>query len=108
MINPAMPDSDHAIANEGSIVTPGMTYIHIPRLFDALSETTTPDVMTAFCEKKFGYIASSTLGLSVSVICRRTEALAADAQTFVLAAWMPQMMTSKAFIGRPGGSLGEL
>ena len=80
VINLAMPDSDHAIANEGSIVTSlGMTYIHIPVPFDAPSEdhyTAFSDVMTAFCEKKFGYIASSTLGSQrfCFVICRRTEA----------------------------------
>ena len=35
VINLAMPDSDHAIADEGRIVTSlGMTYIHIPVPFD--------------------------------------------------------------------------
>ena len=39
VINLAMPDSDHAIPTEGSIVTSlGMTYIHIPVPFDAPSE----------------------------------------------------------------------
>lgn len=35
VVNLAMPDSDHAIAEEGSIVTSlGMSYIHIPVPFD--------------------------------------------------------------------------
>jgi protein tyrosine phosphatase (PTP) superfamily phosphohydrolase (DUF442 family) len=39
VINLAMPDSDHAIPTEGSVVTSlGMTYIHIPVPFDAPSE----------------------------------------------------------------------
>lgn len=36
VINLALPTSDHAIANEGSIVTGlGMRYVHIPVHFDA-------------------------------------------------------------------------
>ncbi|MEW5756483.1 MAG: protein tyrosine phosphatase family protein [Pseudomonadota bacterium] len=35
VVNLAMPDSDHAIAEEGSIVTSlGMSYVHIPVPFD--------------------------------------------------------------------------
>jgi len=36
VINLAMPDSDNAIANEGTVVTSlGMKYVHIPVPFDA-------------------------------------------------------------------------
>jgi len=36
VINLALPSSDHALANEGSIVTElGMSYLHIPVKFDA-------------------------------------------------------------------------
>ena len=36
VVNPAMPDSDDAIADEGTIVTSlGMKYVHIPVPFDS-------------------------------------------------------------------------
>ena len=36
VINLALPTSDHALANEGELVTrAGMTYLHIPVLFEA-------------------------------------------------------------------------
>lgn len=108
VINLAMPDSDHAIANEGSIVTSlGMTYIHIPVPFDAPSEdhyTAFSDVMTAFCEKKVWVHCVVNARVS-AFLFRYLQAnrgfSAADAQTSVLAAWMPQMDDIwKAFIGK--------
>lgn len=40
VINLALPTSDNAIANEGDLVTrAGMTYVHIPVLFDAPAPT---------------------------------------------------------------------
>jgi protein tyrosine phosphatase (PTP) superfamily phosphohydrolase (DUF442 family) len=46
VINLALPTSDHALANEGSIVTGlGMSYVHIPVDFKAPS----PQDFVAFC-----------------------------------------------------------
>lgn len=40
VINLALPTSDNAISNEGELVTrAGMTYVHIPVLFDAPAPT---------------------------------------------------------------------
>src|SRR5262245_37755800 len=46
VINPALPTSDNALANEGSVVTGlGMSYVHIPVDF----KTPTAENFRAFC-----------------------------------------------------------
>ena len=98
IINLAMPDHEHSIANEGSIVTSlGMTYIHIPVPFDAPNE----DHFEAF-SAYMDALESRKVWVHCIVNARVSAFLfrylqdnrglsAAAAKTPILEQWLPQM-----------------
>jgi protein tyrosine phosphatase (PTP) superfamily phosphohydrolase (DUF442 family) len=69
VINLALPTSDHALVNEGSVVTAlGMTYTHIPVNF----ERPTTENFRAFCQTMAGLV-----GKRVFVHCAANKRVAA-------------------------------
>ena len=108
VINLAMPDSDHAIPTEGSIVTSlGMTYIHIPVPFDAPSEdhfAAFSGYMDTLQEKKVWVhcVVNARVSAFLFRYLQTSRGFsAAEAKTPVLEAWMPKLDDIwKAFISK--------
>ena len=102
VINLALPTSDNALANEGSVVTNlGMSYVHIPVDFKA---PTSQDfrafcrVMEAFEERPvFVHCAAnkrvSAFVFLYRVLCHRTAL--PDAERDLLAIWQPDEVWSQ-------------
>lgn len=106
VINLALPDSDHAIADEGSVVTAtGMSYFHIPVRFDAPTLTdlqTFIGVMRALEGRRVW--VHCVVNARVSAFCyhylRHVRHLdEAAARSPVLEQWEPRMdATWRAFL----------
>ena len=98
VINLALPSSDNAIANEGSIVTGhGMTYFHIPVIFE---NPTLADlrlffgVMTALEGRRVWVHCVVNARVSAFAYLYLRHALGLDdqaASTRLLRKWLPQM-----------------
>lgn len=98
IINLAMPDHEHSIANEGSIVTSlGMVYIHIPVPFDAPNEdhfATFSGCMEALKPKKVWVhcIVNARVSAFLFRYLQTNEGLSAiEAKTSILEQWLPHM-----------------
>lgn len=114
VINLAMPDSDHAIADEGSIVTSlGMRFVHIPVRFDAPTEAD----LRAFVGVLHGLsggrtwvhcVVNARVSAFVYLYLKHVRGLPeADSRTPLLDQWEPQMDSVwKTFIAEGGTRLG--
>src|SRR5688572_16140357 len=102
VINLALPTSDNALANEGSIVTElGMSYVHIPVKFDA---PTSQDfrafcrVMEAFDERPVFVHCAANMRVSAFVflyrVLRQGVALP-NAQRDLHSIWQPDEVWSR-------------
>jgi protein tyrosine phosphatase (PTP) superfamily phosphohydrolase (DUF442 family) len=101
VINLALPTSDNAIANEGSIVTGlGMSYVHIPVDFRAPSERdfrAFSRVMEAFAERPVFVHCAANMRVSTFVFLYRVlrEGVAvAEAERELHAIWEPDEVWS--------------
>ena len=109
VINIAMPDSENALADEGSRVTgAGMTYVHIPVPFDAprarhLAQFTA--AMSAFEGERVWVHCAMNLRVSAFLYhyLRGVGAGGAEARSPVLERWAPRMdEVWKRFLEAPG------
>ncbi len=98
VINLALPDSDHAIPDEGAIVTAqGMRFVHIPVKFDDPTEAdfeAFAGIMDAFGGQRVW--VHCVVNARVSAFCYRylTERRGepdADSRSPILERWLPQM-----------------
>ena len=102
VINLALPTSDNAIANEGSVVTSlGMSYVHIPVDFNA---PTSQDfrafcrVMEAFDDRPVFVHCAANMRVSAFVFLYRVlfqRIAAAEAERDLHAIWQPDEVWSK-------------
>lgn len=102
VVNLALPTSDHAVANEGSIVTGlGMAYVHIPVSFetpqvddlrqffgvlDAFSPSPTPNKVWVHC-----VVNARVSVFTYHYLTKRRGLPEADARTVLLDRWQPDM-----------------
>jgi protein tyrosine phosphatase (PTP) superfamily phosphohydrolase (DUF442 family) len=96
VINLALPTSDNALPNEGSVVTGlGMAYVHIPVNFQA---PTTEDfqafcqVMGAFSERPLFVHCAANMRVSAFIFLHRVlheHVAVANAESDLLAIWQP-------------------
>jgi protein tyrosine phosphatase (PTP) superfamily phosphohydrolase (DUF442 family) len=102
VINLALPTSDNALANEGSIVTGfGMAYVHIPVDFKA----PTPQDFRAFCrvmeafeDRPVFVHCAANMRVSAFVYLYRVlrqHATPADAESDLRAIWQPDQVWSR-------------
>ncbi|MFK7914214.1 MAG: protein tyrosine phosphatase family protein [Pseudomonadales bacterium] len=113
VVNLALPDSEHAIPDEGSIVTGlGMRYVHIPVQFDA----PTLDDLRAFTGILQGLsgtrvlvhcVVNARVSAFVYLYLRHVRALPElQCRTPLLDRWQPQMDDVwSRFIAQPGAAL---
>ena len=98
VVNLALPSSDHAIADEGSIVTgAGMTYVHIPVSFEhprVVDLRRFFGVLDAFTDSKIWVHCVVNARVSVfsyHYLTKRRGFSAAAARTTLLERWEPEM-----------------
>jgi len=102
IINLAMPNSDNAISNEGSLVTSlGMTYIHIPVPFDSPSLEHLKlffHFMQTCSDKHVWVHCAVNKRASAFLYLYQTQILnipAIDAKNFLLPEWIPDTIWQK-------------
>lgn len=102
VINLALPTSDNALANEGSVVTgEGMAYVHIPVNFKAPTSRDFRafcDVMNAFADRPVFVHCAANMRVSsfvflYRVLCRRVAI--PDAEFDLHAIWQPDEVWSR-------------
>lgn len=102
VINLALPTSDNAIANEGSVVTSlGMSYVHIPVDFKAPTERAFRDfcrVMAAFDDRPVFVHCAANMRVSAflflyRVLCRQVPVSAAEHDLHAI--WKPDAVWSQ-------------
>jgi protein tyrosine phosphatase (PTP) superfamily phosphohydrolase (DUF442 family) len=102
VINLALPTSDHALANEGSVVTRlGMSYVHIPVDFEAPQASDFAafrGVMDAFDDRRVFVHCAANLRVSVfvflyRVVCQRVPVSVAERD--LQAIWQPDEVWSR-------------
>lgn len=96
IVNLALPTSDHAMANEGDLVSAqGMTYIHIPVNFEAPTEDDFQrfaSVMGAFAGRKVFVHCAANMRVSVFLFLNRMRTRSvtrAQAEADLFAIWNP-------------------
>ncbi len=96
VINLAMPTSDHALANEGDLVTrAGMTYMHIPVNFESPQGEDFDcfaRVMDAFSEQRLFVHCAANMRVSAFIFLYRVlrqHASRADAERDLRKIWEP-------------------
>jgi protein tyrosine phosphatase (PTP) superfamily phosphohydrolase (DUF442 family) len=102
VINLALPTSDNALANEGSIATGlGMSYVHLPVKFDAPTQTdfrTFCQVMEAFDGRRVFIHCAANKRVSAFVFLYRVLygcVAIADAERDLHAIWQPDEVWSR-------------
>ena len=112
VINLALPDSDHAIPDEGSVVTGlGMTYVHIPVPFDAptaghLRQFT--GAMRAFAGEKVWVhcVVNARVSAFLYQYLSKVRGLSeTEARSPILDLWEPEMdQTWRNFLSMPASA----
>src|SRR5262245_50109513 len=102
VVNLALPTSDHALPNEGSIVTGlGMSYIHIPINFQAPTPQNFQDfrrVMDAFTDRPVFVHCAANMRVSAFVFLYRVlhqNVPKAEAERDMHAIWQPDDVWSR-------------
>lgn len=102
VINLALPTSDHALANEGGIVTGlGMAYVHLPVNFDtpaAQDFRAFRQLMTAFADRRVFVHCAMNMRVSAFLFLYRVlhEKIAvAEAERDLHAIWQPDEVWSR-------------
>ena len=102
VVNLALPTSDNALANEGSIVTGlGMSYVHLPVKFDTPTRTdfrTFCRVMAAFDDRRVLVHCTANKRVSAFVFLYRVlqqHAAIAEAEQDLRSIWQPDEVWSR-------------
>lgn len=102
VINLALPTSDNALANEGSVVTGlGMSYVHIPVNFESPTEQDFDafvGVMKSFESRRVFVHCAANMRVSAFVFLYRVlhqGTPPADAERDLLAIWQPDEVWSR-------------